>query len=264
MENLSPEYINRFGGVARLYGQRLFQSLSTTHVTVVGIGGVGSWCAEALIRTGIGEITLIDMDEICVTNTNRQLHTLHDSVGKSKVETMKERLLKINPEAKIHAIVDFVTEETLEKLITSDMHIVVDAIDSLKNKALMANFCREKDLKLITIGGAGGKSDPTQLRIGDLADSAQDNLLRRLKKKLRRDFNFPSKGAMGIRAVYSFERAVYPGVDGEICYKDELKDKSMAALDCATGMGTVSFATGAFGFAAAKEVMELLKESLGQ
>lgn len=258
MEKLTESYINRFSGVGRLYGEAALQNFSASHIAVIGVGGVGSWTAEALCRSGIGELTLVDMDEVCVTNTNRQLHALNPTVGKTKVSVLKERLLDINPELKIHAIEDFLTAETKDEIFNARFDVVVDAIDSLMNKAMLAVHCREKNIPLVTVGGAGGKKDPTMIRTGDLAESTRDNLLKRLKKKLRVDFKFPRAGSMNILAVYSIENAMYPDEQGGVCFKKDLKDKTQAKLDCATGMGTASFATGTFGFAAAKLALDLI------
>ena len=256
----SVDFHNRFAGIGRLYGQSLYQLLPAVHITVIGIGGVGSWSAEALARTGVGEITLIDLDDICITNTNRQLHTTLETIGQMKVEVMAQRLLKINPYLKVNAVVDFVTKDNLDSVIPKETHIIIDAIDSIQNKAQLALYCREHSKSLVTIGGAGGKQDPTLIRSGDLADSAQDYLLKQLKKKLRREYDFPRTGKLDICCVYSLERAVYQAKDGEVCFKDALEDKSQAKLDCAEGMGTVSFATAGFGFAAAAQAIQLIKQ----
>ena len=261
MNSMSETYRQRFSGIARLYGERALSIFANSHMAVIGVGGVGSWTAESLCRSGIGKLTLIDMDEVCVTNTNRQLHALSDSVGKTKVAVLKERLQKINPECEITIYEDFLTAETLEEYLNKNYTAVVDGIDSLKNKCLMANYCRDQKIPLVTVGGAGGKKDPTLIRCGDLSESTRDNLLKRLKKKLRVDFDFPREGAMNIKAIFSIENAMYPDEKGGVCFKKDLKDKSQAKLDCATGMGTASFATGAFGFAAAKAALDLALEN---
>lgn len=255
---LSADYLNRFSGIARLYGQNSLMSFSQARIAVIGIGGVGSWSAEALARSGVQNIDLIDLDEVCVTNTNRQLHALNSSVGELKVEVIKKRLQDINPEGDFNAVADFLTEKNLEDLMAPKYDVVIDAIDSLKNKTLLTVHCRKHGIPLVTIGGAGGKKDPTLIRTGDLSTSTQDNLLKRLKKKLRVDHDFPRQGDMGIECVYSLERAVYPTDEGGTCFKKDLKDKNQAKLDCATGMGTATFGTGSFGFAAAKVALDLL------
>ncbi|MCF8058906.1 MAG: tRNA threonylcarbamoyladenosine dehydratase [Bacteriovoracaceae bacterium] len=257
---LSDAYWQRFSGIARLYGEASLKTFSKSNVAIIGIGGVGSWTAEALARSGVQNITLIDLDEVCVTNTNRQLHALENTVGATKVKVTKERLEQINPEGIFLAVEDFLTEETLERLLSPKFDIIVDAIDSLKNKVLLAVYCRQFNIPLVTVGGAGGKKDPTLIRRGDLSESTQDNLLKRMKKKLRVDFDFPRLGPMNITCVYSLERAVYPTEEGLTCFKKDLLDKSQAKLDCATGMGTATFGTGGFGFTAAHCALELLTQ----
>lgn len=251
------QYANQFSGISRLLGKNVFDKIKTAHVTIIGIGGVGSWSAESLVRSGVTSITLVDLDDICITNTNRQLHALVETVGQMKVHVLKERLLKINPDATIQAIEDFATRESIDTIIPSK-GVVIDAIDSLSNKAFIAAFCRKKSLPLVTCGAAAGKQNPTLIRSDDLEKSAQDNLLKRLKKKLRSDHDFPRTGDMNIRAIFSLERAKYPTADGGLCYKKDLKDKSMAKMDCDTGMGSSSFVTGTFGFTAAYEAIKLL------
>jgi tRNA A37 threonylcarbamoyladenosine dehydratase len=255
--NDENQYKNQFSGVSRLLGQNVFEKIKTAHVTVIGIGGVGSWSAESLVRSGVESITLIDLDDICLTNTNRQLHALVETVGQMKVKVLKERLLKINPNALVHAVEDFATKDTIDNIIPKK-GVVIDAIDSLSNKAFIAAFCRKNSLPLVTCGAAAGKQDPTLIRCDDLEKSAQDNLLKRLKKKLRSDHDFPRTGDMQISAVFSLERAKYPTADGGLCYKKDLKDKAMAKMDCDTGMGSSSFVTGTFGFTAAYEAIKLL------
>ncbi len=256
---MNDNYRQRFSGIARLYGEKALEKFYHSSATVVGIGGVGSWCAEALIRSGIQKLTLIDLDEVCITNTNRQLHALVDTIGQTKVSVVAKRMELINPEAVINPIEDFLTESNLTELITKESGVIIDAIDSLKNKTLLAAHCRHKNIPLVTIGGAGGKKDPTLIRTADLSESTQDNLLKRMKKKLRVDFDFPRQGTMNISCVYSLERAVYPTDEGKTCFKKDLKDKSQAKLDCATGMGTATFATGAFGFAAVHCALNLIQ-----
>lgn len=258
--NFSPDFEQRFSGIGRLYGLSNLEKFSRAHIAIIGIGGVGSWCAEALARAGIGHITLVDLDDICVTNTNRQLHTLSSTVGQLKVEVVAKRLEQINPEGDFKALADFLTGDTITDILEPGFDVVIDAIDSLKNKTLLAVTCHQQKIPLITIGGAGGKKDPTLIRKGDLSESTQDNLLKRLKKNLRVNHAFPRTGPMGVTCVYSIERAVYPTEDGATCFKKDLKDKSQAKLDCATGMGTATFGTGSFGFTAAHCALELLQK----
>jgi tRNA A37 threonylcarbamoyladenosine dehydratase len=258
---MDQQYLNQFSGTARLVGKKVFDQFITSHVTIVGVGGVGSWSAESLVRSGFGTITLIDLDDVCLTNTNRQLHALVETVGQMKVQALKKRLLQINSHAHIHAIEDFLGEQNIGQIIPKNS-IVIDAIDSLGNKAILAKYCVDNAIDLVTCGGAAGKQDPTLIKATDLGLSEQDNLLRRLKKKLRTQHDFPRTGSMNIRAVYSTERAMYPTADGGLCFKKDLDDKGQAKMDCAEGMGSASFLTGAFGLAAAHQVIKLIEEKL--
>jgi len=163
---MSEQYDLRFGGVKRLYGADATDVLKRSHVCVIGIGGVGTWVAEGFARTGYGEITLIDMDDVCVTNTNRQAHALVGTVGQSKTEVMADRLKAINPECKVNTIEDFVTRETVGEYITRDFDYVVDAIDGVSSKAAIVAHCKRNKIKVICIGGAGGQIDPTMVTTG--------------------------------------------------------------------------------------------------
>ena len=190
--SMSPSYLDRFGGIGRLYGAVGLQRLYDAHVCVIGIGGVGSWAAEALARSGVGKITLIDMDDICVTNTNRQIHAMTSSVGKLKCEAVAERLRDINPEIDVDARMAFVTASNLEEQITPDMDYVIDCIDSVKNKAALIAFCKRRKIRIVTTGAAGGQTDPTQIQVGDLNKTFNDPLARKVRSLLRR--NITSRG----------------------------------------------------------------------
>ena len=168
------EYDERFAGIARLYGTQPAEIIRAAHICVIGIGGVGSWSAEALARSGIGKITLIDHDDIAASNTNRQIHTLSDTLAQSKVEVMATRIRQINPECQVNAIDDFVTETTLQKYLQQDYQCVIDAIDSIKFKAAMIYYCRRNKIPIITTGGAGGLTDPTKIEIADLSRTWND------------------------------------------------------------------------------------------
>ncbi|KEZ72887.1 thiamine biosynthesis protein ThiF, partial [Pseudomonas syringae pv. syringae FF5] len=146
----------RFAGIARLYGIEGLARLRAAHVAVVGIGGVGSWAAEAMARSGVGEISLFDMDDVCVSNSNRQLHALSTTVGQSKVEVMAERIRAINPDCIVHAVADFVTRDTMAECITPDMDFVIDCIDSVNAKAALISWCKRRKIQMVTTGGAGG------------------------------------------------------------------------------------------------------------
>lgn len=246
----------RFGGIARLFGRKAWDHLQGVHCAVIGVGGVGSWAAEALVRSGIHTLSLIDLDEICITNTNRQLHTLHSNIGRAKVEVMAERLRAINPDADIRPVQDFFTAQTADALLAPTFDLVIDAIDSTRNKCLLIARCRELSIPLVSVGGSGGRCDPSQIRIADLSDSTHDALLRQTRKKLRNYHGFPAAGSLGIPTVFSIEDPVFPGQDGEVC---TIRDPNLKArLDCEGGYGSASFVTGSFGFAAASAGLRLL------
>ena len=153
------DYQLRFGGIARLYGNRQSEALQQAHFCVIGIGGVGSWVAEALARNGIGQITLIDLDDLCITNINRQIHALSNTIGQRKVDVMRDRIIQINPECIVNCIEDFVTLENMREILSNGYDYVIDAIDSVNVKSAVIAHCKRNKLPLITIGGAGGQVD---------------------------------------------------------------------------------------------------------
>jgi tRNA A37 threonylcarbamoyladenosine dehydratase len=247
----------RFEGVARLYTAAGLARLQRAHVCVVGIGGVGSWTVEALARSGVGRLTLVDLDEVCVSNVNRQLHALDGTIGRAKVDVMAERVRAIHPGAEVHARAMFFTESTAEELLAPAYDYVVDAIDSTPKKCLMIARCRERGLPILTVGAAGGRRDGTALRVADLARSTHDRLLEGVRSRLRRDFGFPRGGAsFGVDCVYSVEPAVVPEseTEAEACGPREPGMK----LACEGGYGSACHVTGAFGLAAAGHVVAQL------
>jgi tRNA A37 threonylcarbamoyladenosine dehydratase len=257
------EYQLRFGGIARLYGQTGAQTIQKAHFCVIGIGGVGSWAAEALARNGIGEITLIDLDDICTTNINRQIHALSDTIGDSKVDVMAERIKQINPECKVNCIEDFVTEDNLFDLMSKNYDYVIDAIDSVKIKTAIIAHCKRNKLPLITIGGAGGQTDPSQIQLTDLSQTYQDPLLSKVRNQLRREYNFSrnTKRKFGIDAVFSTEQLMYPDADGEVCHAKQTQDGAMR-LDCSGGFGAATHVTASFAFfAVGKAMSKLIKKN---
>ena len=262
--NMSEQYDTRFAGIARLYGVKEASVIRSLHVCVVGIGGVGSWAVEALARSGIGEITLIDHDDICETNINRQLHSLTDSLGQSKVEVMAERVLQINPDCKVHAIDDFITETTLEKYLTTSFDYVIDAIDSIRFKAAMIHFCKRNKIPVITTGGAGGLTDPVQITVKDLSKTVNDPLAAKVRSTLRREFNFTknTKRSFGVECVFSAQQQVYPKADGSVSQqKPGVKGVS---LDCSMGFGASSCVTSVFGFiAVSRVILKSIKKNCG-
>lgn len=261
----------RFGGIARLYGLHGAQILQNSHFCVIGIGGVGSWAAEALARNGVGRITLIDLDDICITNINRQIHALNNTIGESKVDVMAERIKQINPQCQVNVIEDFVTVDNLAALLSNQYDYVIDAIDSVDIKTRIIAHCKRNKLPIITIGGAGGQVDPSKIAITDLSKTYQDPLLAKVKNQLRREFNFPradlakiSKRKFAIDAVFSTEQLRYPTEVGEVCLaKPEVTDNNNTAmrLDCNGGFGATTHVTATFAFfAVGRAIDKLLKK----
>mgnify|MGYP000544542069 CR=1 FL=1 len=255
----------RFGGTQRLYGMSGTDILRQSHVCVVGIGGVGSWVAEGLARSAVGHITLIDLDDICVTNTNRQIHALQNTIGEAKVEAMAQRILQINPTCRVSQIEDFVTPDNVSELLNNSYDYVVDATDSIKAKAAMVAHCKRNKIPIITIGGAGGQIDPTQVAVTDLSKTIQDPLAAKLRSELRRFYNFSTnpKRRFGIDCVFSTEQLRYPQPDGSVCSKKALKDGSVK-LDCNNGLGAAVAVTATFGFVASAKVIEKLINKYNQ
>jgi tRNA A37 threonylcarbamoyladenosine dehydratase len=269
MTNMT-DYSLRFGGITRLYGKHGATILQQAHFCVVGIGGVGSWAAEALARNGIGQITLIDLDDICVTNINRQIHALSNTIGESKVDIMSERIKQINPDCQVSTIEDFVTTENLNELMANNYDYVIDAIDSVDIKTRLIAHCKRNKLPIITIGGAGGQIDPSKISITDLSKTYQDPLLAKVKNQLRREFNFPradipkaSKRKFSVDAVFSTEQLRYPNDLGEVCLaKPDTTDGNTNAmrLDCSSGFGATTHVTATFAFfAVGRAIDKLLK-----
>lgn len=245
----------RFGGIARLYGEDAFNKLCKAHVAVIGLGGVGSWCVEALARSGVGRLTLIDADDICVSNVNRQIQALSSSVGCMKTQALRQRISEINPACTVELIDDFYSVENAQQLISLEYSYVVDAFDSAFLKAHLIAHCKEQKVPVITMGAVGGRQDPTLLKSADLADSTVDQLLMRVRKKLRQDFAFPRRMGQrfGVKCVYSTEPPFCPTLAGES--SQEAAAPEDKPLDCGSGFGTASFVTGTMGFFAAHSVI---------
>lgn len=252
----SEQYLARFSGVARLYGFETLQRFQHSRICVIGIGGVGSWVAEALARSGIGHLVLIDMDDICVTNTNRQIHALQGNYGQTKIEAMHQRLLSINPEIRVDARFDFITPDNIVTHITGDIDVVIDAIDSVKPKAALLNHCRRAKQKVVTVGGAGGQIDPTQIQVCDLSKTSQDPLLASVRRRLRSMYGFPKegKGKFGIESIFSTEPVKFPTV----C--DTSTQPSATRLDCSGGLGASTCVTATFGLFAASRALLMLSK----
>lgn len=246
--------VERFGGLERLYGAGALERLAAAHVAVIGVGGVGSWTVEALARSGVGELTLVDLDEVCVNNVNRQLHALDGTIGRPKVAVLSDRVSLINPACDVHAVQGFFTERTSAELLGRGFSVVVDAIDTLRHKVRLIEDCRVAGIPVVVAGGAGGRRDPTAIQTGDLAKSMNDGLLRQVRRQLRSEHGWAADGIWGVTAVFSSEKPMYPGPNGTVCAKPA--GQAPQKLDCATGYGTVSFVTGTFGFALAAAAVE--------
>lgn len=248
--------IERFGGIVRLYGKKNADRFANAHACVIGIGGVGSWAAEALARSGVGTLTLIDLDEICVTNTNRQIHTDVRQIGKSKAGVMAERLRAINPLVDVRVVENFVSAANVSSLIDTGMDVVVDAIDAYREKLAIIEHCMACNLPVVVAGAAGGRLDASKIHVDDLNRTEHDPLLRRVRKDLRKSgVAGPRDRRWGIPAVFSSETPRFPGADGSTTIT---KPDGNVAMDCGTGMGTVTHVTGAFGFHLADAALRIL------
>ena len=256
-------YEARFGGIQRLFGKDGQERLRQAHVCIIGIGGVGSWAVEALARTGVGQLTLVDLDDVCISNVNRQLHAVTGEFGKPKVAAMAERVGLINPDCVAHAEQKLFTAGTANEILSPKFAAVLDAIDSTTMKALLIAKCHALEIPIVTTGGAGGRRDPSLIKVDDLARSTHDGLLSNVRKLLRTEHHFPRdpKKRFGVPCVYSPEPQMFPAKDGSVCTTPEPGEN--LRLDCKSGYGTATFVTGAFGFAAAAEVVKLLTRSRG-
>lgn len=251
-----PGREDRFGGIARLYGARERDRIAALHICVVGIGGVGSWAAEGLARSGVGAITLIDDDSIEPGNVNRQIHALSSQLDRPKVTVMAERIAEINPACRCEPVRDFLTERTLETYLGRGYDAVIDAIDGISVKAAMIAHCRARKILILTTGGAGGRRDPTAVRVDDLSRTIHDPLASKVRRRLREVHGFPRDPGHRFRVdcVYSIEQPVYPRPDGGVSYQKP--GISGVSLDCRLGYGAASFVTATFGFVAVSRVIE--------
>lgn len=266
------DFERRFGGVRRLYGEAGLAKLQTSHVIVVGLGGVGSWAAEALARNAIGKLTLIDLDNIAESNFNRQIHALEYNLGKAKVTAMRERIMQINPLCQVHEIEDFISPDNVIDALGANIHagagaVVLDATDDVKAKVAMAAYCKAKGLSLVLAGAAGGRLDPTQVMVEDLAYVSGDRLLAKVRNQLRKDHGF-AKGVdsvqaskkskqtkFGLLAVFSNEPVIKPDTVCDVASGNA--SDAITGLNCA-GYGSAVSVTATFGFVAAQTVLNLI------
>lgn len=246
----------RFGGLNRLYGEVPAQRIRQSHLVVVGIGGVGSWAAEALARSGVGTLTLIDMDHVAESNINRQIHALEPTLGMSKIEAMRSRIALINPACQVHCVDEFVTPENFLQLMPPHADGLLDACDQISAKLAMAHWARKQRKPFITVGAAGGKRMAHMVEIADLAETTHDPLLAQLRYRLRRQHGAPRDGKkIGVYCVFSKE-AVQPADASCAVQSDQ-------SLNC-HGYGSSVTVTATFGLCAAGWLMEKISEQAMQ
>lgn len=276
----SIDFQRRFGGLERLFGPSSLELLRGAHVVVAGIGGVGSWCAEALARSGVGSITLVDLDHIAESNVNRQLHALTDTLGQAKVVAMAQRIRGINPGCRLGMIDDFISPENVAELLPPDAGMIIDCTDQAAAKVAMILEARNRRIPIVVCGGAGGKTNPLALRAGDLSTAVNDALLSKLRNTLRRRHGFPRAAdhagkarkripRMGVRALWFDQPALLPELwttapdadaSGARPETGELAARAPGAaalqgLSCA-GYGSAVTVTAPMGMAAANEAIQ--------
>lgn len=261
---VAADHERRFGGLTRLFGPDCLETLQKAHVLVAGLGGVGSWCAEALVRSGVGKLTLVDLDHIAESNINRQLHALGSTVGQAKVEAMAARLADINPACKLHAIDDFVTPDNVADLLADQPEVLIDCTDQVAAKVAMVVEADKRKLPIIVCGGAGGKTDLLSLRAGDLSAACHDALLARVRTQLRRRHGYASgamrdtarsrrRARMGVTALWVDQPVRLP----EAWQTDAgiPMERASQGLSCA-GYGSVVTITAGMGLAAANLALD--------
>jgi len=253
------DFARRFGGIGRLYGEPALERFRAAHVCVIGVGGVGSWVVEALARSAIGHLTLIDLDNVAESNINRQIQALSSTIGMPKIEALRQRIAEINPFCQVTLVEDFIDLENIETLVANQgFDYVVDAIDSVKPKAALIAWCSANKMPLVVVGGAGGQIDPTKVEIRDLARTEQEPLLKKVRKLLRAQYGFSrgEKQKYHIDAVFSMEPLRYPDT-GDAC---EIDDNGITGLNCA-GFGSCMVVTATFGMVTAGQVLRRLAEA---
>lgn len=267
-DSASPEETyrlhRRFDRMGRLVGDEAMKRLLGAHVIVVGLGGVGSWAAESLVRSGVGRLTLVDFDEVCITNFNRQLQAVQGQVGQKKADVLAERFAKIHPQARITALAEPYCERTEELIFAERPDFVVDAIDNVTNKCRLIAYCRREGIPIVVSTGSGGRMDPTRIRLADLAETENDPLAREIRRILRQEHGFSREGRFDIPAVYSQEPTQKPvdlAYDNGQGFKCVCPQGNNGFFTCDNRnliLGNASFVTGAFGLAAASYVVRTL------
>jgi tRNA threonylcarbamoyladenosine dehydratase len=245
----SPDLERRFGGLRRLYGDAGYARLRSLRVAVVGLGGVGSWAVEALARSGVASLTLIDLDHVAESNVNRQVQALGATLGKAKAEALRERIADIHPGCSVHAVEEFVDESNWPSLLAQPVDAVIDACDQVRAKAAMAAWSLATGTPLVLSGAAGGKQRAQDVLVEDMADVTHDPLIASLRQRLRKQHGAARKGRIGVRCVFSREE-VKPPQDAASCDVD-------GTLNC-HGYGSSVAVTATFGMVAASEVIAML------
>jgi tRNA threonylcarbamoyladenosine dehydratase len=253
----APDIARRFGGLARLYGADGAARIAAAHVCVVGVGGVGSWAAECLVRSSVGALTLIDLDNVAESNINRQIHALTETVGMPKVAALAARIAQINPQCRVTQIEEFVTAENVQTLLPR-CDAVIDCVDQVRAKAALAAWCKAQNIALVMCGAAGGKRDAAQLKLADLSQTPHDPLLAKVRAHLRREHGFARAAAavkgkaarLGVLAVYSAEPVRMP----------DASDDSPQGLSCA-GYGSAMHVTASMGLLAAGAIINQITET---
>jgi tRNA threonylcarbamoyladenosine dehydratase len=243
----------RFGGLRRLYGDTAYERLRAARVAVVGVGGVGSWAVEALARSGVAELTLIDLDQVAESNVNRQVQALGATLGMAKVQALAERVADIHPGCRVHAVEEFASEDNWPALLPHPVDALIDACDQMHAKQALAAWALRERLPFVCVGAAGGKRLAHRLDIDDLANATHDPLLASLRQRLRKHEGAPRTGPIGVRCVFSREPVSLPKLpDTEVCAADIESN-----LNC-HGYGSSVTVTASFGFAAAGEAITQL------
>ena len=243
---LDADLERRFGGLRRLYGDAAYARIRTAHVAVIGVGGVGSWAAEALARSGVGALTLIDLDQVSESNVNRQVQALGSTVGQAKVEALRARVADIHPGCAVETVEEFVDESNWPALLAHRADAVIDACDNVRAKAVLAAWSRATGTPLLIVGAAGGKRAAERVEVADLAEATHDPMLASLRQRLRKFHDAPRTGAMGLACVFSREAIVAPA--GDECEVD-------GSLNC-HGYGSSVAVTATFGMVAAARAID--------
>jgi tRNA A37 threonylcarbamoyladenosine dehydratase len=242
----------QFLGTIKIYGEEKFKLIEKSKVLIVGVGGVGSWAAESLARTGVSEITIVDMDDICISNINRQVHSTHLNIGQEKVKAMKERLTTINKNIKVNTVFDFLTASTIDEILEPGFDFVLDSMDSVDNKCLLITRCMNQEIPFITVGAAGNRFDATKIEIRDLNRTINDKMAKRIKRTLKREYGFNRRheNPYRIPCVTSTEE-INEAVLGP-------KPDTTRVHNCQTTMGSISHVTATMGLIAAGYIVNKL------